>query len=219
MSAALRKGAIRAARETSGVEYTNAAAEAGRCASRGCACPAEHGKKQCAAHLAKLRAYGKERAAEGICRRCPGATKPGRSVCDGCARRGSAWSAQKRSERKALGLCTACGREPRGASLVCYGCWFRQSAAVNLHDRARGPEIRSIFDAQGERCALTGTVLVPGVNASLDHKVPRARGGGNETANLRWPTDVVHRAKQDLLDDEFLAQCRSVVEHLMGAKS
>lgn len=219
MSGALRKGAIRAALAARGGEYTNAAASVGRCASRGCGSSAEHGKRQCAEHLAKLRAYGKGRSAEGICRRCPNAARPGRKVCDDCAKRGSAWSSQKREGRKARGLCTACGRDPTAAGLLCLDCWFCQSAAVNLHDRKRGPELRVLFDAQGGLCALTGAVLVPGVNASLDHRVPRARGGGNELANLRWTTYVVNRAKQDLLDDEFLAQCRSVVEHLTGAKS
>lgn len=189
-----------------------AAALAGRCAWNGCLAPAEHGKKQCAEHLAKLRAYGKGRVIEGVCRRCPAPTTPGRTVCDNCAKRSTAWAAEKRRERKERGVCTACGRNPLGAGLVCLGCWFANSATANVNDRLRGPEIRALFDAQGGRCALTGDELTPGVNASLDHIVPRAKGGGNEITNLRWVTFAVNRAKQDMSDDDLFVLCAKVIE-------
>ncbi len=85
-------------------------------------------------------------------------------------------------------------------------------------------DIRMMWEAQDGLCALTGIVLVPNLstNAShlstawdephIDHIVPVSRGGTHELSNLRWVCAAVNLAKRDLLDEEFLDLCRSVVE-------
>lgn len=71
----------------------------------------------------------------------------------------------------------------------------------------------SLWNAQRGRCALTGDILVPGNGASLDHIVPRSRGGGNDISNLRWVTSDANTAKGALSDEAFLAMCRRIVSH------
>lgn len=66
-------------------------------------------------------------------------------------------------------------------------------------------------------CALTGVALVPGDGASLDHIVPRSRGGTSAPSNLRWVTTDANTAKGALSDAEFLVMCCAVVATL-GAK-
>ena len=67
-----------------------------------------------------------------------------------------------------------------------------------------------MWDSQNGLCALTGRPMDI-ATATLDHIVPRARGGSNELDNLRWTTKPANHAKGDLLDDEFVELCKQVI--------
>lgn len=82
-----------------------------------------------------------------------------------------------------------------------------------LGSRGHGASLARLWLAQGGRCAYTGRRLVPGVNASVDHVVPRARGGRDELANLVWCCAEVNRAKTDLTPADFRALCVEVLAH------
>lgn len=56
----------------------------------------------------------------------------------------------------------------------------------------------------------SGRRLVPGQNASLDHLVPRSRGGTDTLENLQWVDLKVNLMKTDLMHDEFLALCAQI---------
>lgn len=81
--------------------------------------------------------------------------------------------------------------------------------------RATPTELASIWKQQRGRCALTGSRLDR--SAELDHIIPRARGGDDSAANLRWVTAEVNRAKRDMTDAEFFALCGSVM-HWIGRR-
>ena len=70
--------------------------------------------------------------------------------------------------------------------------------------------IKALFEEQGGRCAYTGEPLVPGVTASLDHKLPMSRGGLHERDNLQWVTTRINSMKADLTHEEFVALCATV---------
>lgn len=72
--------------------------------------------------------------------------------------------------------------------------------------------MKALWEKQGGRCAYTGELLIPGVNASLDHKIPSTRGGTNDLENLQWVTYQVNRMKTDMLEEEFFRLCRMVLE-------
>jgi 5-methylcytosine-specific restriction endonuclease McrA len=87
---------------------------------------------------------------------------------------------------------------------------------IRRHNRAiTADDLRTLWEAQDGRCALTGEPLQMiadrGVGPELDHIVPITRGGTSELSNLRWVTHRVNRAKGNLTDEEFFALCRSVV--------
>lgn len=58
---------------------------------------------------------------------------------------------------------------------------------------------------------MTGILLVPGRNASIDHKVPRAKGGSDDIGNLQWVDLKVNLMKRDMDVPEFLSTCASVL--------
>jgi 5-methylcytosine-specific restriction endonuclease McrA len=69
-----------------------------------------------------------------------------------------------------------------------------------------------MLEQQGFRCSYSGLPLKIGVNAQVDHKVPRSRGGTNNVENLHWVDGQVNRMKTDFTHEEFLAMCTTVVE-------
>jgi 5-methylcytosine-specific restriction endonuclease McrA len=112
------------------------------------------------------------------------------------------------------GICCAtrsCGQPVAGASRMClyhwiYLCGHSHRAADAAGTMTRGQRAKALLEQwheQGGRCAITGLLLTPGVNASVDHILPVARGGGNDIANLRFVHTAVNRLKLTMTDDEL----------------
>jgi 5-methylcytosine-specific restriction endonuclease McrA len=51
------------------------------------------------------------------------------------------------------------------------------------------------------------------MNASLDHKIPKCLGGGDNTENLQWVTLDVNTAKWDRTEEQFLELCGKIVAY------
>ena len=140
---------------------------------------------------------------------------------------------ERKAEALAGGRCISCGDAPLPGKTRCRSHYVRQL----LHGAARVGNTRSSeafppafkvddaavdwalaeFERQGGRCYLSGTALVIGENACLDHIFSRARyhhhnlAGGLE--NLAWADADVNRAKNQLTPEAFLELCQKVVDH------
>lgn len=77
--------------------------------------------------------------------------------------------------------------------------------------------VKELLDRVGDdpKCYLTGkSIDINNVNAwCLDHKIPRSRGGNNTLDNAGICDSKVNLAKTDMLIDEFLEVCKSVLEY------
>ena len=62
--------------------------------------------------------------------------------------------------------------------------------------------IRALFEEQGSRGAYTGELLVPGVTASLDHKLPMSRGGLHGAGQPSVGNYPGHSMKADLTQSD-----------------
>jgi len=60
---------------------------------------------------------------------------------------------------------------------------------------------RNIRERDGNRCQYTGRLLHP-AEGSLDHVVPRSRGGADSWENLVWSAKEVNQRKADRLPHE-----------------
>lgn len=60
---------------------------------------------------------------------------------------------------------------------------------------------KNIRERDGDRCQYTGRVLHPD-EGSLDHVVPRSRGGADSWENLVWSAKEVNQRKADRLPHE-----------------
>jgi 5-methylcytosine-specific restriction endonuclease McrA len=70
---------------------------------------------------------------------------------------------------------------------------------------------------QNFACYYTGSALVPGQNCSLDHRIPRSRGGQNSIDNIVWCDTRINLAKGDMTDEEFVAMCRKIAARSEGS--
>ena len=113
-----------------------------------------------------------------------------------------------------------CRKEAMPTSQFCLKHWFYKQAVVALHDSKKAAAIEELFYAQDELCAYTEEKLIPGVNASLDHKTPLCRGGNHDIENLHWVTKRINGAKFYLTHEEFVQQCAHIAHkhlHTIGA--
>jgi len=128
---------------------------------------------------------------------------------------------QRKARSLADGACWKCRKAKghktaNGAAYECLRCWMNVVAAAWFgrgDDRRAGLDVLAwLWETQLGRCAYTGAILIPFVNASLDHKRPRCKGGGTEEGNLQWVTKDVNMLKGHLEHDDFVDLCRIVAE-------
>jgi CRISPR/Cas system Type II protein with McrA/HNH and RuvC-like nuclease domain len=118
------------------------------------------------------------------------------------------------SKRKSKGLCADCGKYPaRNASCRCEICTLKMTAADHLGSRKLYKPLMMLFLRQQGKCVYTGMQLTLGTNTSLDHRIPRTKGGTNDIDNLQWVHKSINTMKSDLSEEEFLDFCRRVATH------
>lgn len=95
------------------------------------------------------------------------------------------------------------------------GPFVRLSYSLNYYSNKKlglilPTDLYRIAKKQKLRCALTGEKLT-NENISVDHIIPRSRGGTNVPDNLRLVILNANIARQALSDSDFLELCRKVV--------
>ncbi len=118
-----------------------------------------------------------------------------------------------RAVKREQGLCvqSGCDREKLTHSSYCFRHW---AGSAVKYDYALIEQLRVSWNEQRGRCAITNRPLQPGVNASLDHIVPKSRGGADDLDNLRWTTLTANRARGDLTDQELFDFLHDAYHHM-----
>ena len=133
--------------------------------------------------------------------------------CTECHKRALETGKRIRDGHVILGLCRQCG-VAAVAGQLCLKHWYHRMGRRSGLKPAESEQILStLWATQCGKCVYTGIELHPGVNASLDHKVPKSAGGRTDMSNLQWVTDAVNIAKATLSEDDFLSLCETVVQH------
>lgn len=116
------------------------------------------------------------------------------------------------SERVARGQCPKCIL-PAEVGIFCFTHWLKNVGVSHGLGNKKGTELlRQLWEEQRGRCAVTGEVLIPGATASLDHIIPKSRGGESIRGNLRWVLLKVNQLKWDMTHDELVEMCRKVIQ-------
>jgi hypothetical protein len=76
-------------------------------------------------------------------------------------------------------------------------------------------ELKKKLEGQDYLCPYTGRKLIPGVNASLDHVLPKSRFPELrcEIDNVEWIDLSVNYSKRDMTKDEYIAHCKHIVDY------
>jgi hypothetical protein len=120
---------------------------------------------------------------------------------------------RNRTKQRVLNkLCTSCGKEVK-VNQVCTDCWFKIIALKRTGSRTNWSIIKQLLESQSYKCAYSGKELIPGINASLDHKIPTSRGGTNEPSNLQWVDLKINKMKNNYLHEEFLQVISNILSY------
>lgn len=154
----------------------------------------------------------REALARGDCRQCgkrPYAT--GRTRCDECLVGHRERMAKVRAARTDAGLCRGCGYGSQiGKARLCVACHFSAASRCTTRSKVSATELMNLMARQEYRCAITGDEIKIGINAHLDHIVPKTRGGVDSIDNLQWTRADVNMIKRDLLMEEFIELCSKI---------
>jgi hypothetical protein len=173
---------------------------------------------RCAACRGAIKDRRSRRVAEGKCSSCTKRPIVTKTICQVCLDRLNAAAAKRKEERIARGECPLCETPPRPALVgqVCLDHWFFGAAGRATGSTKNTKAVAALWEAQGGRCALTGFPLTPSAAATLDHKIPKSRGGSRGLENIQWTAWEANRIKGAFTPEEFVALCRMVVAHADG---
>lgn len=143
-----------------------------------------------------------KRKAEGICVTCGKAQKTVGLKCMPCYTSTVATVEINKQERLSNGLCAYCDN-PRVNNRLCQDHFLKFTAKTHLGSSKRAAELYELFIQQNATCPYTKIKLDLGKNASIDHRIPKSRGGSTEIDNLQWIYCNVNFMKGDMLEDEF----------------
>lgn len=195
--------------------------------------------KICPTCLKENRDGHKKRRSEyrekGLCIQCGKNKVDGsKSTCKPCIKKARKLKLKRDSHRRKYNLCLRCGKKaililsdnskfgnvnrgfliPRMKEPLCETHWFRTRSRDTFNGKERyWEELKEKLIKQDYKCAYTGRSLIIGFNASIDHTIPKSKGGSNTIDNVKWVDLEVNLLKYNMLENEFLAFCREVVEH------
>jgi hypothetical protein len=135
----------------------------------------------------------------------------GRARCAVCLEKQRASTRRCYNERAQRGQCVFCPKRAT-VGMFCRGHWFKNVGVPHGLGNKKGQALlQQLWEDQQGCCAVTGQAMSPGSTASLDHIIPKSRGGLSEKGNLRWVLLRINQMKWDMTHDEFVATCRVVV--------
>ena len=125
------------------------------------------------------------------------------------------WQKKYIQKQKEKGLCIFCPNKKIENSNLCEKHYFIYLAATNLKDRNLANLIKERFYVQNKRCFFTDKKLVLGINASIDHIIPKTKSTEdfNNPHNIYWVDRQINTMKGALNAEEFINLCTIIANH------
>ena len=144
--------------------------------------------------------------------RCGRKAQPNKKLCRSCGESILASKKRQNEMLKEQGLCIAC-RQPSPDSLRCPVCSLKNSLRSSKLN-ASIDDLFQLLAEQQNRCAYTGLEIQAGVNAAIDHKQPRSKGGSSDLQNLHWVESNINKLKGNMDHSEFLTYLKRLSDSL-----
>ena len=158
--------------------------------------------------------------------------KAGDLVCNGCGRplldaeythcptcraysreRWCKTAPAREARKRAARICRECSEPTVGKSRSCVKHFVVDVVRKGGGNTKLWRGFWEKLEAQNFKCYYTGLALTPGSgDCSLDHKVPRSRGGALTVDNSAWCHRRINALKGNSTTEEFVEMCRMVVE-------
>lgn len=147
----------------------------------------------------------------GLCPECGNPAVMGGVRCAGCRDKDKEARRIANAKIAEAGLCQRCRVSPVRIGVFCEECWYK-SKAQGFGGSGNWKKLRDLLVSQDFQCAYSGKLLILGPDASIDHKIPRSRGGSNDVSNLQWVSRTVNQMKTVFTHQEFLRACEVIVK-------
>lgn len=136
-------------------------------------------------------------------------------TCEKCLKRQSVRRKELYELRKKNELCVRCC--VKTDKIYCDECSkikrLKIRAKKYLGNKNKWKQLETLFNRQNGLCYYSGLPLTLGLDAHLDRKIPRSKGGLNEISNLQWVNKDVNLMKRALLEEEFLKLCEAITNN------
>lgn len=153
--------------------------------------------------------------ANGLCG-CCGNPKADTSnyYCNKCSLVQAKKHKETRLERIHNNVCVECASPNKLDNVLsCFTCWMREKSNHTFHKTRYMNDLIRLLELQDYKCALTGDILIPGTNASLDHIIPKSRGGLNDISNVQWVTLCANKMKYKQTYNELIMRCKLITNY------
>lgn len=161
-----------------------------------------------------------KRIQEGLCTRCGNfPSRENRRLCEACNVKHLYFKKKRYDKKVANGLCVRCGKGEPCGGVLCEICYLKRVSLVNLGSQHFWESLKFLFVKQNGKCPYTGRQLILGHNTSLDHIIPKSRGGSNNIENLQWVYGPINTIKLDMTHSEFLDIIQEITDYIGGQKN
>ena len=151
----------------------------------------------------KQRFYDAHRS-QGLCLECVNPVAEGKARCETCLIRRRAKRKERLSQAIAAGKCgSCCTLDAIQGNRLCVKCYLRRVSLDHFGTTRLWGQLLDNFEKQHGKCALSGFPLTLGIDAELDHILPKGAGGSKDIKNTQWVLHVVNRMKDKLTEDDF----------------
>ena len=162
---------------------------------------------------------------QGICVYCENIVQTDHVECVDCRNK----KRDRRRQRFEQGLCRECSSSLDmsidESHVYCQACLVkmrnksREKAKERFAEKYIGDvdgwsQLEDLYKKQGGKCAYSGLPLTVGVDAHIDHIIPKSRGGKDEIQNYQWVLRSVNLMKHSMLEEEFLSLCKKIIDNM-----
>ncbi|MCK9458317.1 MAG: hypothetical protein M0R80_01585 [Proteobacteria bacterium] len=153
------------------------------------------------------------RKQQGLCVTCGSNKATTTQKCDECHQAYLVNVNAKKQKRLSEGRCAYCENK-RINGQTCLKHYLQITSQSHFKNISKANDLYNLFLKQNGICPYTGKKLTLGVDASLDHIVPKSRGGSEDVSNLQWVYNQVNFMKIDMFENEFLNLVELIHENL-----
>ena len=158
---------------------------------------------------------------KGLCIDCrkPRLDSSSATRCEKCNTRNRNSNRKLRQKRLSRKKCRECGEERWHKSTKCKKHCIASIVSRYGYSINDYKLFLELLEKQDYKCHYSGLELIGGDTLSIDHLIPKSRGGTNDISNLVWCHKAVNTFKGTMTEKEFIDFCQKIVDFTLNKKT